>query len=191
MKLDDCQSDSKVFERINRHYQSLPRRSWYFLFFRTLISIDFVKFQLYPKDHSVDIIKKGDLPPQDDNHYEYAPRPMEPIPPVSAKQLLHFFHSPDCADDTFRCLRRVPKKKKEPLTVCDVNPDGIGWGLQLVEGLDSRRMWIVCFVVFILGSFLFGVLWKIFEKSIQDAFAVSGYLVAAAVVTIGFFQALA
>jgi hypothetical protein len=48
----------------------------------------------------------------------------------------------------------------------------------------------VGFAIFALGSALWAVLWMVFENSIQDAFAVAGYIVNFAVVAVGFTQAM-
>jgi hypothetical protein len=88
------------------------------------------------------------------------------------------------------CLDRLPKKLRERLRVCAAASTGLGWGLSLEEGWDCKKMWKVAFGVFVLGSAVFGVLWTVFERSLQDAFAVAGYLVSFAVVTVGFTQAM-
>jgi hypothetical protein len=54
-----------------------------------------------------------------------------------------------------------------------------------VEGWDTKKTWIVCFVVGGVGSFIWGILWTAFEKSIQDAFAISGFIVALTLLSIG------
>jgi hypothetical protein len=65
-----------------------------------------------------------------------------------------------------------------------------GWGLQFVEGWNAKRIWIVCFVIFGLGSLATGTLWAVFKHSIQDAFALATYIVAFATVSVGTVQAL-
>lgn len=59
-----------------------------------------------------------------------------------------------------------------------------------MEGWDTRKIWIIIFVVFGLGSLVVAILLTVFERSMQDAFAVSAYMVTMATVSIGFVQAL-
>lgn len=74
--------------------------------------------------------------------------------------------------------------------MCGGRTTRLGWGLNLEEGWDSRKTWCVTFVIFVVGSVLWGILWTVYENSIQDAFAISGYMVSLTVVTIGFTQAM-
>ncbi len=65
-----------------------------------------------------------------------------------------------------------------------------GWGLQIVECWDAQKIWLLIFMFFGLGSLAIGVLWAAFEHSIQDAFAIAGYMVAFATVSVGSVQAI-
>jgi hypothetical protein len=186
----DLKSDSQLFKILRSHYKSMRGRWWSFMSFRTLTSIRFVRFEMYKKSRSVDILKRDDIPPADHVEYKYDPVPTDIIPPVGENQLRHFFYNPDHAEDEPACLDRFPKKLKEEFAVCSGKPTGTGWGLHLVDGWDSRKTWIVSFALFGLGSILWGTLWALFKKSIQDAFAISGFMVALAILTVGFTQAM-
>jgi hypothetical protein len=103
--------------------------------------------------------------------------------------MMHLFHHPECAEEDAICISRFPKKLKDKLK-CNgrvVNP---GWGLQFVEGWDMRKIWTIVFVVFGMGSLLVAVLWAVFERSVQDAFAIAAYMATLATVSVGFVQAL-
>jgi hypothetical protein len=164
---------------------------WSFLSFRTLTSIQFVQFEVF-KSSLVDIRQKNAIPPLDrvGCEYRYSPAPPETIPPVGGNLLVHYFQHPSHAEDQPVCLERFPKKLRERLAVCGGRATGLGWGLNLEEGWNITKTWYVASVIFVLGSVLWGVLWTVFEHSIQDAFAISGYLVSLTIVTIGFTQAV-
>ena len=101
--------------------------------------------------------------------------------------MMHLFHHPSHAEDDSTCLERFPKKLKERLK-CSGGVNA-GWGLQFVEGWNIKRIWVLAFVIFGLGSLLIGVLWAVYERSIQDAFAIANYMVAFATVSVGTVQA--
>lgn len=180
-------SDKALFKLLRCNYASMRCRlsSWFSL--RTLVGIKFVQFELY-RSLLVDVRKTDDVPPPTEKNYRYRPAPPEIIPPVGERHLLHLFENPECAEDDEQCLLRFPKKLKEKLK-CNsgVSP---GWGLQFIEGWDIKKIWIIVFVFFGFGSLLIGVLWACFQHSIQDAFAIAGYIVAFATVSVGTIQAL-
>jgi hypothetical protein len=144
------------------------------------------------KSSLVDIREKNAIPPPDrvGHEYQYRPTPPEVIRPVGENHLVHLFRHPEHAEDQPVCLERFPKKLRERLAVCSGQPTGLGWGLSLEEGWDARKTWAVGFVIFVLGSALWGILWTVFEKSIQDAFAVAAYVINFTVITVGFTQAM-
>jgi hypothetical protein len=101
--------------------------------------------------------------------------------------MMHLFHHPSHAEDDSICLERFPKKLKEKLKCSGgVNP---GWGLQFVDGWNIKKIWILSFVFFGLGSLVIGILWAVYGRSIQDAFAIASYIVGFATVSVGTMQA--
>lgn len=136
----------------------------------------------------VDVRKINDIPPPEHQEYKYAPAPPDVIPPVGDRHMMHLFQHPECADDEMLCLNRFPKKLKEKLKCAKgINP---GWGLQFVEGWDLRKIWILVFILFGMGSLVLGVLWAVYKHSIQDAFAIAAYMLTFATLTVGVMQAL-
>lgn len=103
---------------------------------------------------------------------------------------MHYFQNPSHAEDGPACLDKFPKRLHEQLKICGGRLTELGWGLSLEEGWDQFKAWCVALVTFALGSALWGILWTVFEKNIQDAFAVSGYMISFAVVTVGLSQAM-
>jgi hypothetical protein len=65
-----------------------------------------------------------------------------------------------------------------------------GWGLQFVECWDARKIYLLLFAFFGLVSLLIAVLWCIFKRSVQDAFAISAYFLALGAVGVGSLQTL-
>ncbi|KAE8442247.1 hypothetical protein EG329_003718 [Mollisiaceae sp. DMI_Dod_QoI] len=180
-------SDKVLFKLLRTNYKSMQGNwvSWCSL--RTLSWIKFVHFEMY-KSELVDVRKIDDIPPPNHVEYRYLPAPPDLIPPVGDRHMMHLFQNPDCAEDEALCVSRFPKKLKEKLK-CNggVNP---GWGLQFVEGWDWKKIWLIVFAFFGLGSLLIGVLWARYEHSIQDAFAIAAYMIGFATVTVGTAQAL-
>jgi len=68
-----------------------------------------------------------------------------------------------------------------------VNP---GWGLQFVEGWDMKTIWMIAFLGFAVGSLLVGVLWAVYGHSVQNAFAIAGYMVGLLGISLGTLQAV-
>jgi hypothetical protein len=99
------------------------------------------------------------------------------MPPIGNDILMHRFTSPiNCFNDSF-CLAQIPKRIGERPTP-GIAPDYyVGWGMHLEHGLNLERLflWILLGAV---PSVLFGVLWAVFKKSIQDGFAVAAYIIA-------------
>lgn len=180
------QSDKALFLILRSNYYSLRSR-WTQLFsLRVLESINFVHFEMY-KSELVDIKRRDELPPPTEKDYRYTPAPAETVPPVGNNYMMHVFQNPDCAEDEPLCLSRFPKKLKEKL-LCrgGIKP---GWGLQFIEGWDVRKLWLIGFVFFGVGSLTLGIVWAVMKHSIQDAFALAAYVVAFGMITLGTVQA--
>jgi hypothetical protein len=181
-------SDRALFQILQDNYYSMRGR-WLSKFsIRTLASIKFVNFEMYPSEpETVDVRKVDDIPPPENEQYRYVPVPIDVIPPVGDNHLMHFFHNPTCAANNPIYLPRFPKKLKEKL-LCNggINP---GWGLQFVEYWDMSRLWLPALLVFGLCSLVFGITWAVMQRSIQDAFSVAGYIVAFATLSLGSLQA--
>jgi hypothetical protein len=179
----NANSDKRLFEIMRDNYLTMRGKWMGYFSLRTLRSIKFVQFQMYGSEF-VSVRMQDVVPPPHNVEYRYQPAPLDFIPPVGENQLLHCFHNPDHAGDEHFCLDRFPKKLKEKLKCSS------GWGLQFVEGWDAKKLWIIVFIFFGLGSLLIGILWACFNHSIQDAFSIAAYMVAFATVSVGTVQAL-
>lgn len=179
-------SDKCLFKLLRENYRSIRGRLTSRISLRTLKSIKFVHFEMY-QSLLVDVRRLDDIPPPDHVEYCYTPAPPEIIPPIGERHLLHLFQHPDCADEGSICLDRFPKKLKEKLWCKEgVNP---GWGLLLLEDWDWKKIWMIAFVMFGLGSLLIAVLWSVYGHSIQNAFVIATYVLALGTITIGALQA--
>jgi len=59
-----------------------------------------------------------------------------------------------------------------------------GWGIYYQEGWDGDIIKLVIFMMFLIGSLLFGVLWSCFKMDVQGAFGVSAYVITAGAIFI-------
>jgi hypothetical protein len=187
-RISDVKTDEELFELMRREYKSLCCSLWWPLIsFRTLTGFKFVRLKLWKRKQDVEILRKDDIPPQEKvgSEYQYIPAPPELIPPVGEKRLLHLFRHPNCAEEELDIFHLFPKKLKERLPV-----GSQGWGICPEEGWNQRKLWIVAFVIFALGSAVFGIVWAIYGSGIQDAFAIASYTITLGVLTIGFAQAI-
>jgi hypothetical protein len=171
----DLKSDENFFRALNKHYQSKRNKWLSFVSLRTLTSIKFVKFEMYRKSQSVDVRLKNDIPPPENPDYCYAPVPVDLIPPVGEKRLMHLFNNPGCAEDVLACLDRFPKKLREKLA-CGDKAIVPGWGLDLEEGVCPKKTAIV-YMVCVLVSSIWGILWTVIGHDIGGAFTVSAYII--------------
>jgi hypothetical protein len=142
-----------------------------------------------PEGQLVDVRKADDIPPFWNADYCYSPAPAEVIPPVGENHLMHLFQHPLHAQSKRVCFDRFPKKFRDRL-VCAGQPTQLGWGLHFVEGWSVKKIWLSGFLISGVGSLVFGILWAVFEHSIQDAFAVAGYCLTIGTFGVGTVQAI-
>jgi hypothetical protein len=191
LDLRNIKSDEEFFACVRDSYWGM-RGKYHSLFsLRTLKRITFIRLQVHIKG-VVNVLKEHDMPPEEKKtEYRFAPVPAEVVPPIAETDLMHYFHHPHDADDGFDwCLSRFPKRLHEKLRACPRNGPGEGWGIHFVEDWDLKKLWMTSFLICGLGSFAFGVLWAYYENSIQDAFAISSYMIAMATLSIGTVQAM-
>lgn len=104
----------------------------------------------------MDVRKEDAVPERTNIEYRYSLTPAEITPPVGSNYLVHLFQNPKCAGEEALCLERFLKKLKEKL-LCKggIKP---GWGLQFVKGWNMKKIWIINFVFFSLGSLSISIL---------------------------------
>ncbi|EKD20242.1 hypothetical protein MBM_02194 [Drepanopeziza brunnea f. sp. 'multigermtubi' MB_m1] len=165
-KLDNG-TDKALSFIVRKSYYKLKRRVTRISPLRCLQGIQSVQFEMY-KSELIELKSR--------NVYKYTP--PETIPPIGTNYLMHVFQHPDCAEEEPLCLSRFCKGGIKP-----------GWGLQLIEGWDARKLWLLGFLLFGLGSLTVGVLWTVKSHSIQDAFSIASYMLAFGAMTVGTVQA--
>jgi hypothetical protein len=79
----------------------------------------------------------------------------------------------------------VPKRLVGELSG-DLGHPPDAWGFYFQEGWDFDLIITISFVVFLVGSLLFGVCWSVLESDIQGAFGVSAYMVTACALLVAF-----
>ncbi|KAH6868335.1 heterokaryon incompatibility protein-domain-containing protein [Alternaria rosae] len=179
--------DRKLFEAFRKEYNGKVRWAFRHFSIRTAQRMSFVKFALHDRSE-VDGIMTG-MPPDTFKHYTCDPRKPERIPALGSDFLMHRFISPmECFDDDI-CLKQMPKRVGEPPKP-GIDPDlYTGWGMHIEEGLDFERICLLLFFGIVSGG-TFGIVWAICKKSLQDGFAVAGFIVGIGAVAIATLQLL-
>lgn len=127
----------------------------------------------------VDIQRCPDVPSkaQAHNTYSFDPVPAETNPPVGPNLLTHLLEHPEDAEVLPVLFRKFPKKLRAKLSACPTKGSAVGWGIQVVEGLN----W---FTVFLCGCFGFtaalvsAVIWSVVRGDVQGGFAIAGFMLA-------------
>jgi hypothetical protein len=178
LPVSDIQSDEKIFRALNYHYRTRFTRLKSLISLRMLTGIKFVQFELYRKSQSVDVRIKNSIPEPTNIDYRYRPVPIDLIPPVGEHRLMHFFYNPDCAEDVSTCLERFPKRLRGKLA-CGEKPVITGWGLQLEEGPNIKKV-TIAYLVCVFISVIWGIIWTVLRHDIQGAFTISAFILAIA-----------
>ncbi|KAJ6266957.1 hypothetical protein PSV08DRAFT_365316 [Bipolaris maydis] len=165
--------DRELFEALRREYHSKFRWAYRQFSFQTVQRMSFVKFTLHARKEVDGLV--SDMPPETVKHYTCDPRKPDRTPPLGSDFLMHRFSSPkDCFQDNI-CLRQFPKRIGERPTP-GVDPDlYTGWGVHLEQDMDLQR---ICLVLFfgIASAGMFGLVWGICKKSLQDGFSVASFV---------------
>ena len=100
-------------------------------------------------------------------------------PLVGPQTLLHMLKCPDKINDKSTWIFNLVPKRFIGELKADLDHPTEGWGFYFQEGWDFDLIITISFVVFILGSLLFGICWSVLKHDIQGAFGVSAYMVTA------------
>ena len=188
MEITDVKSDSQLFTNIRKTYG--VNAISHMLSFRSLRAIRFVEFTLRKK-FLVDCIRPNVVPPTSRTEYDFCPRPVQHLPPLGTRYLMHLFEFPEDGDDAYICLYQFPKKQKDRLQwSSSPSPESnIGWGIYFVEDLDLAKVYAVILIMMAFGSLVFGILYWYFERDIQGAFTVASYITSLLSLLMGAWQA--
>jgi len=114
---------------------------------------------------------------------EYDFEPVDLVPPVGSRYLLHLFKHPEDYDGELITYLRSPKRRSR----LDF---GVGWGINLVEGFLADRVWTLIMSFFIFGSTIFAIVWACKRGGdVQGAFGVAGWMITLAALAVGWAQA--
>jgi hypothetical protein len=82
-------------------------------------------------------------------------------------------------------LNQLPKRRLK--AELKATPDNLatGWGLHIEEDWHWPTIYC-CFVVVILFSFVFGIVWSVKKNDIQGAFAVAGFALTLGAMLLGY-----
>ncbi|KAA8626372.1 hypothetical protein PtrSN002B_002616 [Pyrenophora tritici-repentis] len=120
---------------------------------------------------------------------EYSCRKTSPPgtwPLVGPSHLAHMLKCPlQINEKQIWIFNLVPKRNWGELSGRPDEP-AEGWGFYFEEGWDFDVVVNIAFVVFMLASLLFGVLWTVLKSDIQGAFGVSSYIVTLSGLVIAF-----
>jgi hypothetical protein len=189
-------SDKDLAISLREHYFQVNKKWWRSFRIRGLTTIEFVQFEVH-QNRFADIRKCPDVPPIPTNDYAFVPGDL--LPPVGSTYLLHLFKHPEDYEGELITYSRAPKRIAR-LHI------GVGWGINLVEGFLADRVWMVIryvndcgtqckrglmcgSTVFALGSLAFVIAWATIEGDVQGASGIAAWIVALAVLVVGWLQA--
>ncbi|KAK2598817.1 hypothetical protein N8I77_012204 [Diaporthe amygdali] len=178
----NMQSDKAFFLSLRNQYaEACKSRRWMSSeSFRRVLSIDFVKFEMY-RNALVDIKESPSVPDLEDKqgaeeNYSYQPLPAETNPPIGPNLLMHLFKHPEDADVELVIYRKIPKKLRDKLEACPLKGTAVGWGVHFTEGINWFALF-TCGCIGFTGALVFAVAWSTARGDIQSGFAIGGFIV--------------
>lgn len=192
--IDTIDTDRKLFCFLRQLFKNYRGRFCTLFSLKKVKGIYFIKFNLFAggsvevRHHSYCCENICEcIPPQSrvepSDPAEYRCKPAGPLkcgPPILPDILEHFFAKPSCIpEENISILNRLPKRIGGELQG-SVGELAEGWGIYYQEGWDGDIITMLVFVMFLMGSLLFGVLWSCLEMDTQGAFGVSAYIITAA-----------
>ena len=173
-RADDLTSDQDFFAFMKELYlRQCKVDKWSSLLsIRKIQDIRFVRFELL-RNSLVNV--KGSRPIPDSPDYVPYPAEIGMDPPIAGNLLTHLFECPYDADTALFLVKRIPRKRKNELRICEIARCAEGWGLHLVPGIDWTK---VCEVglVFLAISLVFGIIWSVARKNVSEGFQVTSCL---------------
>ena len=117
----------------------------------------------------VDVFQSGE-PQFPKNEEEYSPIDMQLIESenlyLGSNTLLHFFEKEhDCCQHP-HALSSIPKKLRGKLAVPNGGRPMVGWGMQLVDGIDTFKLGLSGFAGLVASSVV-GIVWAQLHRDVQ------------------------
>jgi hypothetical protein len=107
--------------------------------------------------------------------YRCSPIPPKTRPPIPPEYLSMLFYSPfEAAENDTWVLKQLPKRTCGQLQGVPGQP-AEGWGIYYHEGWDRQLITLTIFIILVLATLLFGVLWLKYQLDVQGAFGVSAW----------------
>lgn len=127
----------------------------------------------------VDIQRCPDVPSkaQAHNTYSFDPVPAETNAPVGPNLLTHLLEHPEDAEVLPVLFRKFPKKLHAKLQACPKKGSAVGWGIQIVEGLNWLTVFL-CGCVGFTAALVSAILWSVVRSDVQGGFAIAGFMLA-------------
>jgi hypothetical protein len=190
---DPVQTDRELFSSMRKTYFERRRYLGSFLSARNVKRLAFVKFVVDLSEvvdtnshsHNTSCGTSPDeytcTPPPElilpSPTAEYTLKhPPKYLPAVGSNYLTHCFQHPECTkkEETW-VYNQVPKRIGSRLESTPENSPLLGWGIGFQEGWNEDKLRHGGFLIFVVGSFTFAILWSVLKHDIQSAFGVSAY----------------
>ena len=176
-------SDVQLFQILASEYRAARHRSVFSM--RKLASIKFLRFEALQKAGTIGVRKIPDYPPMCNQDYDYKPRPLDLLPPISENEMMHYFHCPDHGLDIPLFLERMPIKLNGRLDLSLGYQTG--WGIIFNDGISWKKVWMVSFVG-MLFSAIAGLIWWSVKNDAQGGSVIAGISAPLILVTMGAIQ---
>ena len=167
--------DRDLFTLTKQRYEAVRgHRSRFFLLEPT--AVEWVHFSLEER-HRVGILHRPmAVPPKEEvvsKHYEYAPCPLDALPPIPDNIFLHYFTNPGPHRRPL-WLQRLPKKVE--VSILGSNDELVtGWGIHIIEGPNWVAVWLVALCI-TCTSGVFRTLWAVYRSDVSGAFGVASWI---------------
>ncbi|MCJ1240168.1 hypothetical protein MMC14_008168 [Varicellaria rhodocarpa] len=176
-------SDVQLFRILASEYRAARCRS--LLSMRKLGSIKFLRFEALQKAEIIGVRKVPDYPPECNPDYDYKPRPLDLLPPISENEMMHYFHCPDHALDIPLFLERMPLKLNGRLDLS--SGANTGWGIIFNDCISWKKVWMMAFIG-MLSSAVAGLIWWFIRDDAQGGSVIAGVTAPIVLVTMGAIQ---
>jgi hypothetical protein len=88
---------------------------------------------------------------------------------------MHLYENPDHADAASVLFRKIPKKLYSRIETNAMVGSSVGWGIQLVEGVNAPAIFMYGYLGFI-AILLVAVLWSFLRGDVQGGFGIAPVL---------------